>query len=426
LGNGSIDSMLNTHTLINTKVSSFWVNGIWNVMELGNIIPHEVLIQILSILLQLDADDNILFNISFNGRFKLNLVWDIFREKQVESMVFKNLWSNCIPVSYYILAWRCIKGFLPMDNRLWNKGFLLPSKSQCCFNFESIEHVFINSHMDKTVWRFFSNSVNNTCTVTSNENIYAMLSKWMIPAKGHIVNILPIFILWYIWKARNESKHKGIKIDANVIISNVNYKVSQCFYAKLIKEKDFKNCGNYAEAIGTDLNVDQVGNRERLVSWLKPSQFFFKLNTDGSVNRLSAGMGRILRDCYGEVILAFAGPLYLCKAIFAELVGLHKGLELCLSKGFYYVQVEVDAVLVTQLINKEISVNPQYFYLIKKIQMAISKLNCSLSHIFRECNFCADWLAKFGCSSTSDIIFKIDKLPEQLLNLVRRDNLGLS
>ncbi|PKU87891.1 hypothetical protein MA16_Dca025540 [Dendrobium catenatum] len=42
-----------------------------------------------------------------------------------------------------------------------------------------------------------------------------------------------------------------------------------------------------------------------------------------------------------------------------------------------------------------------------------------------ECNACADWLAKFGCSSCNDKFFEMENFPEQLLGLVRRDNLGI-
>ncbi|KAI0519264.1 hypothetical protein KFK09_006706 [Dendrobium nobile] len=426
LGNGSIDSMLNTHTLINTKVSSLLVNGNWNIIELGNLVPLELFNQIISIPLQLNAKDCIIFNISTNGQFKLNLVWDNFRVKQAESMVFKALWDNSIPVSYSILAWRCIKGFLPVDNRLWNKGFCLPSKCQCCFNIESIEHVFISSPIAQTVWNYFANSVNKVITLNGYDNLYALLSDWMTSTKGHIINILPNFILWFIWKARNEAKHRNSKINAMAIISNVNNKVFQSFFAKLIKEKDFKNCESFASALGIELNGTQVGRRERLVRWIKPIQFFLKLNTDGAVAQFSAGMGGILHDWLGEVILVFAGLINLCNAISAELMALAKGLELCLSRGFFNIEIEVDALLIVQLIKNEKSLNPQFFYLIRKIRMAMANINCSLNHILREGNACADWLANFGCTCSSNFDFQIDNLPYQLLALVSFDNLGLS
>ncbi|PKU65147.1 Putative ribonuclease H protein [Dendrobium catenatum] len=102
-----------------------------------------------------------------------------------------------------------------------------------------------------------------------------------------------------------------------------------------------------------------------------------KLNTDGSVGNSTAGMGGIFRDCGGEVLMAYAGPLYSCNVIKAELMGLKKGLDICLERGYINVNIEVDVMLLIQIVENNILLHPQFFYLLKKIRMAMSGINCS-------------------------------------------------
>ncbi|PKU68720.1 Putative ribonuclease H protein [Dendrobium catenatum] len=136
-------------------------------------------------------------------------------------------------------------------------------------------------------------------------------------------------------------------------------------------------------------------------------------------------MGGIIRDSSRNVIMAFASPLYPCKVIFAELMGLAKGLEICQIRGFVNVQIEVDAMLLIQIIKNDNVFYHQFFYLIRRIRMAISNLSCSINHILREGNACADWLTKFGCNLENDMEFGNDNLPRLLTGLIKLDKIGM-
>lgn len=67
----------------------------------------------------------------------------------------------------------------------------------------------------------------------------------------------------------------------------------------------------------------------------------------------------------------------------------------------------------------------QDFYIIRKINTLLAKLNFTASHVFREGNQCADWLARFGAHS--GIFF--GSQPELLTcfsycGMIRLDKLG--
>ncbi|PKU59032.1 hypothetical protein MA16_Dca025565 [Dendrobium catenatum] len=152
---------------------------------------------------------------------------------------------------------------------------------------------------------------------------------------------------------------------------------------------------------------------------------FFKLNTDGSVDISFAGFWGIIHDNFGQVIVDYAGPLSPCKILFSELMGLIKSLYICNNRGFIDIEIEVDSLLLIQIIKNVDVFYTQFFYIIRKIRMALSTLNYTIKHIFREGNTCADCMAKLGSRLEEDMEFGIDNLPHILKGLVNLDKIGL-
>ncbi|XP_020674217.1 uncharacterized protein LOC110093615, partial [Dendrobium catenatum] len=196
-------------------------------------------------------------------------------------------------------------------------------------------------------------------------SLASMLESWFIPIKGHIRNFLPILILWYIWKARNEAKHDNIKMDPTLIINNIKRKVFQLFNLNVISSKTFAKHAILAGAFYIHLDTTLINIRESFVYWIKPKLHYVKLNTDGPVDREKARAGGLIRDFGGEILAAFAAPVIKRNVIFVELQALHFGLDLCLKKGFNNVWIEVDSL----------------FFLVQNVGKG---------------NGCADWLAKKG------------------------------
>ncbi|PKU65140.1 Putative ribonuclease H protein [Dendrobium catenatum] len=150
-----------------------------------------------------------------------------------------------------------------------------------------------------------------------------------------------------------------------------------------------------------------------------------KLNNNGSVGISVVSFGGIIRDSFDQVIVVYASPLSPCKVIFAELMGLLKGLYICNNSGFVNIEIEVDALLLIQIIKNEDAFCPQFFYIIRKICTTLSILDYTIKHVFREGNACADCLAKLGSRLEEDMEFGIDNLPHILKGLVKLDKIGL-
>lgn len=128
----------------------------------------------------------------------------------------------------------------------------------------------------------------------------------------------------------------------------------------------------------------------------------------------------------GDVIIAYASSLNHCKVIYAEMRGLSYGLEVCYRLGIRNVAIEVDALNLIQLVNKNTICYPDFFYIIRKIKMLLVGLNFTLIHIFREGNACADYLVKKGTLINEVEEFYSFNLPQQLRGLVFLDKLGMA
>ncbi|KAL0294570.1 UNVERIFIED_CONTAM: putative ribonuclease H protein [Sesamum radiatum] len=97
----------------------------------------------------------------------------------------------------------------------------------------------------------------------------------------------------------------------------------------------------------------KLSGKKQLLHWRKPPEGWYKLNTDGASkgNPGISGAGGILRDQLGKVIFAFQEPLGSATNTQAELSAIHRGLQICFSRGLRKIWIETDATAIIKLIS---------------------------------------------------------------------------
>ncbi|KAL0922929.1 hypothetical protein M5K25_006959 [Dendrobium thyrsiflorum] len=122
--------------------------------------------------------------------------------------------------------------------------------------------------------------------------------------------------------------------------SIVNRIVQLPLDSQLLKDKNFKGCTHTSRSFG--INLTSISNvvLPVIVCWVKPSDNWVKINTDGSVKANSWGCGGIIRDSKGNLFMAYATPLVQCSIIFAELAAILHGLKMCLTLGLRNIWIE--------------------------------------------------------------------------------------
>lgn len=110
------------------------------------------------------------------------------------------------------------------------------------------------------------------------------------------------------------------------------------------------------------------------------------------------GVGGIIRDDEGRLRLDFAKGLSHGSNNEAELLALYFGLQHCKNLNLQRIEIELDSLLIVNWLEKGrcgIWYLEDYW---EKIQQIISGLQVKITHVYREENIGADYLARLASS----------------------------
>ncbi|KAG6424713.1 hypothetical protein SASPL_115133 [Salvia splendens] len=136
------------------------------------------------------------------------------------------------------------------------------------------------------------------------------------------------------------------------------------------------------------------------------------------------GGGGVIRDDRGRILGGFAEPLRAESAKETELTALNRGLEIAKGLGSG-VWIETDSLEMVNLITKESRGAAQIRHLLTDIRNKLRGLNFKITHICREGNKVADYLAKQGGNREDRITFDQDSAPPMVKILARMDRMGI-
>ncbi|OMP01704.1 reverse transcriptase [Corchorus capsularis] len=194
--------------------------------------------------------------------------------------------------------------------------------------------------------------------------------------------------LWRLWTRRCDfiMKSEDVSLEANPLISNIMDTAKEVMTA-LVDPKP---------AAATNF----------CVQWESPSDGTVKLNVDGAAkgNPGIAGAGGLIRSSTGAWLMGFKLHLGVCSNVEAELQAIRRGLQLVWDCGYRVLICESDALVAIDLVrNGDVMIHP-LGCLIADIRSLLNReWRCTLQHIYREGNFCADWLANAACSLDEEL-----------------------
>ena len=191
------------------------------------------------------------------------------------------------------------------------------------------------------------------------------------------------------------------------------------------KEEIYRRVEQAKEAL---LRADDLERKEvKFIRWERPSNGWWKMNVDEAASCASgrAGAGDILRDSQGRWKAYFTVSTRLINNMTADLWGILKGIEMAWNSGERRVILETDSKAALELVQ---GAGPDSLLsnLIHQIRNYTRRdQKCSLQHVWREGNKCADWLAKQSVSS--DLGMRIlTELLQELRELIGADILGVA
>ncbi|KAK6782008.1 hypothetical protein RDI58_019804 [Solanum bulbocastanum] len=200
----------------NDRISDFMQDGQWKMRKVLQLAPQQHVHRILAMQIQLQhgQKDQAVWKLNTNGNFSVSSAWNIIRETRNKTKINANTWQKYIPFKCSFLLWRAIRNKLPTNEKLANFG-VEPNNCYCCSSpgADTIEHTFNTGNFAMRVWKHFAVSLGIATNYLPLRN---MIMRWWSATYNNeahklILQAIPIFICWNLWKNRCANKYGGKK-----------------------------------------------------------------------------------------------------------------------------------------------------------------------------------------------------------------------
>ena len=161
-----------------------------------------------------------------------------------------------------------------------------------------------------------------------------------------------------------------------------------------------------------------------------PPESCCKANFDGASkgNLGPSGCNGIIRNSYGEGIMAFSLPLGTQSNHFAEAKDAYEAIKLAFDMGFRWLWLEGDSKNIIDCIKCIIQPSWTISNIIEGTHAIMDKFErVYVTHVYREANFMADWFANDGVRRNELMIWKMGrKLLEEANNIINQEKISRS
>ena len=236
----------------------------------------------------------------------------------------------------------------------------------------------------------------------------------------HITRV--VLLLWSIWKTRN-----GLVFNndvANPMGTLLRAKRSWAEWKLRTSSSPILSSSTTSTHSPHRLH----SNIPHFIRWHPPAGGNVKLNCDGAKSSRGASAGFVLRSWTGGFIMAGTRYLEQAPVLVAEATAVRDGLKSAIEAGWKRIQVEGDNKVVISAICGNITPPWQIAAIIEDTRtLSRGCDDITFTHIYRESNMAADWVAKFGCHLRSVSLNIFDAPPSRdFLFLLADDNLDRS
>lgn len=203
---------------LHLKVSDLWIPGqrTWNVTKLNEIFTLEDAALAQQVIISQVADqDKYVWPFTKNCQYSVKTgYWvgihmlednhDI--DPPPGSIELKqDIWKLQIPPKLQHYFWRIITGALPVSERLISRTINVdPLCKRCCTELETINHVLFECIHAKAVWRCSHFQQFDNPATELEDNLKIILDIMKTSTLPPQVCFFPCWILWFLWKSRNE------------------------------------------------------------------------------------------------------------------------------------------------------------------------------------------------------------------------------
>ncbi|XP_058732705.1 uncharacterized protein LOC131604270 [Vicia villosa] len=382
-------------------VADYWTDGNWSLPE-NLMLARPNILSILSnfAISNMDKEDLLAWKSVENGMLSIKHAYKLLMNNKTDK-IFSWPWDTDVAPAHSMVCWRLLHNKLPTDDNLKIRGFSFPFVcSLCCGHMESSTHLFFECQFAKSIWNWLSSQFSCPMPIVYLQDCFLVLDKpWSSQARA-VAKACIMHTLYLIWQARNQlrfdNKHTHWKSCVSKIMANAK------MVGNLTKKKanDYMLSFTFLKSFDVKLNPrDTIAMID--VIWSPPLQGWIKCNIDGKVDGSLAAGGGIFRDWQASHILSFSAFFGEGSRVVEEFMATIMAIEKAMMMKWKKLWIETDCKLVVLAISNSNLVP----WSLKSRWLTCWEYTLSIdfriSHIYREANFCADFLENIGFRSKS-------------------------
>ena len=316
--------------------------------------------------------------------------------------LFQLAWSTETSPKVHHFLWRCISNLLPVAGNLARRHIAKEAGClRCGCDTENVNHVLFQCPFARLVWALSPILAPPEGIIMNSlySNIYHVLNiKKEYPREDIQAEIVP-WILWRLWKNRNELLFKGKEFEAGSLILKAR---------EDLEEWQGRCQGEITAA--EKIEAKRATTSVQTLTWKPPPTDWLKCNSDGAwhQNRETSGLGWICRDASGHVLWAEARAVTkMDSSILTEAEALRWGAETLAGFGYKNVIFETDSLSLVKMINGNEEVWPVLQPTVEMIRHALLRIQSYEVRFYpRGGNKAADRIAK----ETITFVFNVPQL----------------
>ncbi|XP_070011148.1 uncharacterized protein [Nicotiana sylvestris] len=252
-------------------------------------------------------------------------------------------------------------------------------------------------------------------------NMYGNISfiKPLNEAHSFVLQCVPSIICWELWKQRCAAKYEGSYASVQSLLDRVQSLIIMLLkvhYKGIKWQDDWVKICRFLEGFKPPMKALKV-------MWSLPPSDRLELNTDGSSNVMKrvVGIGGIVRDSSGKLVMAYAKALHFCTNNTAETQAALFGIEWITFNRIHNVILEMDSLLIVNILNGSSSPFLEIHDDILKIKKSIQSHRIEVQHCYRKGNSVADTLSKYGATldilPIATIFLNVQDLPKETVGV---------
>ncbi|KAL4346365.1 hypothetical protein GQ457_17G012800 [Hibiscus cannabinus] len=243
--------------------------------------------------------------------------------------MWKWIWSSLVPPKVEFFIWRAVQGRIPTRVELLKRGISAiasPTCALCEEDLETPDHLLCYCKVAWRVWQAWCCAWN--VHLVAPRSLRSLLLIWenmsIKPSFRPLWRVAFCGIIWTIWLHRNEIVFKNKKCDGEVLADLALLRIE--YWCKSNWPESFVSVNDFILYPAGVCLRQKHERRPLLGSWVAPKVGCFKFNVDGAVKGSfgEAGVGGILRDHNGTVLIRFSESIGFSDPTGAELVAILK------------------------------------------------------------------------------------------------------